>query len=100
MTESDTEYPSASTFGYGLVLKDDGDVSILITLGESDDDGNSTGTLAGIVLEPEMAEFFVARLQAVLNEVEIAKEAVRVMGPEAASEYMQNWAKRINSALN
>lgn len=97
MTEQ--PYPIASTFGFGLMITD-GKIGVVIILGDTDDNSGDATTHAGIVLTPEVADFFVARLGALLHDIDMAEEAVKMMGEEAATEYLQNWSKRVNSGLN
>jgi hypothetical protein len=98
MTEP--QYPVASTIGCGFILNNEGDVGVLITLGDTDETETEHITLAGIVLEPEVARFIVDKLTALIGDVEMAEEAVSTMGIDAAREYLSNWSKRSNAPLN
>ncbi len=92
--------PVANAIGAGLILNDEGNVSIVILLSDAVEDESETTPMAGISLPLDAALLIIEKLQRLLKEAEFANEAIGSMGKEAATEYLDNWSKRVNSPLN
>lgn len=93
-----SDLPGADHIGIGMCLAESGSVGIVLMLGDHVDEEEIT--LGSIVLDYTSTERIVGKLQELMVEMKMAEEAVKEMGTDAAREYLNNWARRINSQLN
>jgi hypothetical protein len=89
--------PQADSIGLGLAIGPDGDVGVVLMLSDTEQNDKTLGT---IVLNKKAVVMIKGKLSELIDEMEMADEAVRTMGTEAAREYLNNWARRINQQLN
>ena len=80
--------PTADTLGAGLVLGEDGRVSVVLMVGSGGD-----YTVAA-PLDIVTAESVVVHLQQMILEARLVQEAVMTMPLESAKQYVENWAAR------
>lgn len=76
------------TIGTGLVLTADHEINVVIMLNPESEEQ------VAVAISVEVAKAIILGLQSMVAEADLVSEAVLTMPPEAAMQYMENWAVR------